>query len=110
MRFSVEQINNSSRLLPNVSLGYKIFDHCSISENFPGIFDLISANGLIRPWSEDHLHLSAASNVVGVVGPFTSTDTLTVAPLFMMDLIPLVTLKLLKYFTHGVCYNVEVCT
>ncbi|XP_019743593.1 taste receptor type 1 member 1-like [Hippocampus comes] len=90
MRFSVEQINNSSRLLPNVSLGYKIFDHCSISKNFPGIFDLISANGLIRPWSEDHLHLSAASNVVGVVGPFTSTDTLTVAPLFMMDLIPLV--------------------
>ncbi|XP_061639375.1 taste receptor type 1 member 1-like isoform X1 [Phyllopteryx taeniolatus] len=90
MRFSVEQINNSTQLLPNVSLGYKIFDHCSISKNFPGIFDLISANGLIRPWGAEHQHLSATSKVIGVVGPFTSTDTLTVAPLFMMDLIPLV--------------------
>ncbi|XP_057682631.1 taste receptor type 1 member 1 [Corythoichthys intestinalis] len=90
MRFSVEQINNSSELLPNVSLGYKIFDHCSISKNFPGIFDLISANGSIKPWSEEIQHVSSASKIVGVVGPFTSTDVLTVAPLFVMDLIPLV--------------------
>ncbi|XP_077583850.1 taste receptor type 1 member 2.2 [Stigmatopora nigra] len=90
MRFSVEQINNSTELLPNVALGYKIFDHCSVSQNFPGVFDLISANGLIKPWSEEKLNLSADSKVIGVVGPYTSTDVLTVAPLFLMDLIPLV--------------------
>ncbi|XP_061759750.1 taste receptor type 1 member 1-like isoform X2 [Nerophis ophidion] len=90
MRFSVEEINNSTKLLPNVSLGFKIFDHCSVANNFPDVLNLISTDGLIQPWSKAHQHVSAASKVVAVVGPFSSTDTLTVAPLFMMDLIPLV--------------------
>lgn len=87
MRFSVEEINNSTDLLPNVSLGYEIFDHCSEVHNFPGILKLLSADSLIQPWAEPHKNLS---KVKAVVGPFSSTDTLTVASLFMMDLIPMV--------------------
>ncbi|XP_037630023.1 taste receptor type 1 member 1-like [Sebastes umbrosus] len=87
MRFSVEEINNSTDLLPNVSLGYEIFDHCSNTHNFPGIFKLLSVNNLIQPWGEPHKHLSG---VMAVVGPYTSSQALTVAPLFMMDLIPMV--------------------
>lgn len=36
MRFSVEEINNSTNLLPNVSLSYEMFDHCSdtVSQEF----------------------------------------------------------------------------
>ncbi|KAM6924403.1 taste receptor type 1 member 2.2 [Xenentodon cancila] len=87
MRFSIEEINNSSSLLPNVSLGYEMFDHCSDLHSFPGIFKLISVNGLMKPWPEPEKILS---NVIGVVGPFSSTQCMTVAPLFMSDLIPMV--------------------
>ncbi|KAI3357297.1 hypothetical protein L3Q82_015746, partial [Scortum barcoo] len=93
MRFSVEEINNSTSLLPNVSLGYEIFDHCTNAQNFPGILDLISVNGLIQPWAELHkqqTQKSSVSKVIAVVGPFTSSHALSVAPLFMADLIPMV--------------------
>uniref|UniRef100_A0AAX7V2U1 G-protein coupled receptors family 3 profile domain-containing protein n=1 Tax=Astatotilapia calliptera TaxID=8154 RepID=A0AAX7V2U1_ASTCA len=85
--FSVEQVNNSTNLLPNVSLGYDIFDHCSDTQNFPGVLKLISANGSIQPWSDKQ---SVLSKVIAVVGPFTSTQSLTVAPLLMVNLVPMV--------------------
>ncbi|XP_034733615.1 taste receptor type 1 member 1-like [Etheostoma cragini] len=87
MRFSVDEINNLTDLLPNISLGYEIFDHCSDSQSFPGIFNLISDNDLIQHGGESHQN---RSKVIAVVGASTSTHSLTVAPLFMRNLVPMV--------------------
>lgn len=87
MRFAVAEINNSTKLLPNVRLGYELFDHCSDTQCFPGILKLLSVDNVIQPWNAAGKN---ASKVVAVVGLFTSTFTLTVAPLFMMDFIPMV--------------------
>ncbi|KAM4570608.1 taste receptor type 1 member 1-like [Fundulus diaphanus] len=87
MRFTVEEINNSTTLLPNVTLGYEIFDHCSDTLSLPGILELISVNGFIQPWPEPSKN---RSKVMALVGPFTSTQSVTIAPFFMMDHIPMI--------------------
>ncbi|XP_067269199.1 taste receptor type 1 member 2-like [Pseudorasbora parva] len=87
MRFAVEEINNSTTLLPNVSLGYEIFDHCSNTKNFRSVLSLISNNGSIKPKEK---HNNYQPKVIALTGPYGSTRTITIAPLITMDLIPMV--------------------
>ncbi|XP_061590852.1 taste receptor type 1 member 1-like [Cololabis saira] len=87
MRFAIEEINNSTSLLPNVSLGYEIFDHCSDMQNIPNILNLMSDDGRVQPWSDSYKNLS---KLIAVVGTYTSTETRTVAPFFMMDRVPMI--------------------
>ncbi|XP_065103924.1 taste receptor type 1 member 1-like [Paramisgurnus dabryanus] len=85
MRFAVEEINNSTTLLPNVTLGYEVFDHCSDTKNFPSVFSFISQNGLINPKEKLNNH---QSKVIALTGPYGSTRALAVAPLVTMNYIP----------------------
>ncbi|KAK3540707.1 hypothetical protein QTP70_034651, partial [Hemibagrus guttatus] len=93
MRFTVEEINNSSTLLPNVSLGYEIFDHCSNLQNFPSVLSFISENGSIPVQRYFNKY---KPKIVAVVGPYGSTSTISVAPLFTLDLIPMLLKEIKK--------------
>ncbi|XP_053092063.1 taste receptor type 1 member 1-like [Pangasianodon hypophthalmus] len=85
MRFAVEQINNSTTILPNITLGYEIYDYCLKTRSFPSILDFISDKGRINVSAKKSKH-----NVIGLVGAYASSQSMSVAPLFMMDLIPMI--------------------
>uniref|UniRef100_A0A8C1V395 Uncharacterized protein n=1 Tax=Cyprinus carpio TaxID=7962 RepID=A0A8C1V395_CYPCA len=87
MRFAVEEINNSTTLLPNVSLGYEIFDYCSNTKNFNSALHFMSKNGSIKP--KEKLN-NYQPKVIALTGPYGSTRTMTIAPLITMALIPMV--------------------
>ncbi|CAL9702580.1 unnamed protein product [Knipowitschia caucasica] len=87
MKFAIEEINNSSGLLPGVTLGYNIFDHCSDIQNFPDIFNLLWGKTPFNPWDITRLNFS---EIIAVVGSSTSHLTRAVAPMFMNNLIPMI--------------------
>ncbi|XP_031156862.1 extracellular calcium-sensing receptor-like [Sander lucioperca] len=74
MIFAIEEINNSSDLLPGVTLGYRIFDSC------PSIPLSISASlNLMNRYDSGEGSCSKLSNVHAVIGETTSTSTIGIA-------------------------------
>ncbi|KAL2086859.1 hypothetical protein ACEWY4_017918 [Coilia grayii] len=87
MKFTIEEINNSTDLLPGVTLGYKIFDYCSDIASLPSALDFSACGDSIRLAANQ----SCRPKVISVTGPFGSTETITVSQLFLFNLLPVVT-------------------
>uniref|UniRef100_A0A8C0V1S6 Taste 1 receptor member 1 n=1 Tax=Cyanistes caeruleus TaxID=156563 RepID=A0A8C0V1S6_CYACU len=79
LRFAVEEINNSSTLLPNVTLGYEIYDTCSEPTNFHATLCALARKGRhdvqVLP-SFQHYEPQA----VAVIGPDSTRLALTTLP------------------------------
>lgn len=74
MMFAIEEINNSSELLPGVTLGYRIFDSC------PSIPLSIRASlNLMNRHESGEDSCNKLSNVHAVIGETTSTSTIGIA-------------------------------
>uniref|UniRef100_A0A669F9X0 Olfactory receptor C family, h1 n=2 Tax=Oreochromis niloticus TaxID=8128 RepID=A0A669F9X0_ORENI len=74
MMFAIEEINNSSELLPGVTLGYRIFDSC------PSIPLSIRASlNLMNRYESGAGSCNKLSNVHAVIGETTSTSTIGIA-------------------------------
>ncbi|XP_029027849.2 extracellular calcium-sensing receptor isoform X2 [Betta splendens] len=74
MMFAIEEINNSSELLPGVMLGYRIFDSC------PSLPLSIRASlNLMNRYKSGVGSCNSLSNVHAVIGETTTTSTIGIA-------------------------------
>uniref|UniRef100_UPI00398EAF84 taste receptor type 1 member 1-like n=1 Tax=Pristiophorus japonicus TaxID=55135 RepID=UPI00398EAF84 len=87
MRFAVEEINNSSELLPNVTLGYHIFDNCVSSINIQAALDFVLGNSR---WGAKPCHglRSCRPGVSAVLGPWGSDSAAAIASILHLFHIP----------------------
>lgn len=85
MMFVIDEINNSTELLPDVTLGYRIFDSC------PSIpLSIRSSLNLMNPYEDREGLCSNLSNVHAVIGDTTSTSTIGIARTLGLFSIPVV--------------------
>ncbi|XP_051846797.1 taste receptor type 1 member 2 [Antechinus flavipes] len=89
MRFAVEEINNDSRLLPGVSLGYEIVDVCYVTNNIQPVLYFLAKENFNLPIQQDYS--SYEPRVVAVIGPDTSESVITVSNLLSLFLLPQIT-------------------
>ncbi|XP_005986179.1 taste receptor type 1 member 2-like [Latimeria chalumnae] len=86
LRYAVEEINNSSVLLPDVSLGYEIFDTCFSSIINPTL-RFLTANASRRVEVREKV-MEYHPRVIAVIGPDSSTAAMTSAEIFSSFLMP----------------------
>uniref|UniRef100_A0A8C2UX83 Taste 1 receptor member 1 n=1 Tax=Chinchilla lanigera TaxID=34839 RepID=A0A8C2UX83_CHILA len=89
MRLSVEQINNSTALLPNVTLGYELYDVCSESATVYAVLRALSWQGTHRVEIQENLY-HYSPKAMAVIGPDSTDEAATAAALLSPFLVPLI--------------------
>lgn len=88
MVFAIDEINKNSNLLPNVTLGYSLYDNCvKLAIGFRATLSLVSG-------PEDHFVLEETCEgtppVIGIVGDSSSTRSIAISTVLGLYRIPMV--------------------
>ncbi|XP_039365499.1 taste receptor type 1 member 2 [Mauremys reevesii] len=86
MRFAVEQINNSSTLLPGVSLGYEMVDVCYFTNSIHPILYFLANQHSVVQLHNNYTHYRP--RVLAVIGPDSSQAAVIVAQVLSLFLMP----------------------
>ncbi|XP_037630332.1 extracellular calcium-sensing receptor-like [Sebastes umbrosus] len=96
MIFAIQEINNSSSLLPNISIGYKIFDSCQ-STVYSTLVVMGLINGQERTLGQS---CSGQSSVHAIIGPSDSSSTIA-----MLRIAGLFQIPVISYFATCACLS-----
>uniref|UniRef100_A0A3P8RPR3 G-protein coupled receptors family 3 profile domain-containing protein n=1 Tax=Amphiprion percula TaxID=161767 RepID=A0A3P8RPR3_AMPPE len=89
MLFAIEEINNSTDLLPGVSLGYKIYDTCgSIARSVRVALALTNGNEIVSAPSEEPC--TKPAQVQAIMGETSSSPTTAIATVIGPFHIPMI--------------------
>ncbi|KAK2847352.1 hypothetical protein Q5P01_010351 [Channa striata] len=89
MIFAIEEINNSTELLPGISLGYKMYDTCgSIARSVRVALALANGNEIISAPSE--VPCTRPAQVQAVMGETSSSPSIAIATVIGPLYIPLI--------------------
>ncbi|XP_061576357.1 extracellular calcium-sensing receptor-like [Cololabis saira] len=93
MKLAVEEINQSPELLPNYTLGYKIFDSCAHS-----LTSQRAALAVLNSLSEDDSPMCSGASLLAVIGESSSTQSIVVSRILQPFRIPMI-----SYFSSCAC-------
>ncbi|KAF7218556.1 extracellular calcium-sensing receptor-like [Nothobranchius furzeri] len=94
MRLAVDEINQSPELLPNHTLGYKIFDSCA----YPLTGQRAALAVLNGPNEEDSPMCSVSSPLLSIIGESGSAQSIVVSRILQPFRIPMI-----SYFSSCAC-------
>lgn len=101
MAFAIDEINSNSNLLPNVTLGYSLYDNCvKLAIGFRAALSL--ASGQEEQFILDET-CEGSPPVLGIVGDSSSTRSIAISTVLGLYRVPMVSflqyhLMLLKHF------------
>lgn len=102
MAFAIEEINKNSNLLPNVTLGYHLYDNCGAL-----VVGLSSALSLASGQEEQFLvqkNCSGIPPVLGIVGDHYSTFSIAISSVLSLYYMPIVSFKFHIIIACIVCF------